>query len=134
MTRTGCAALLLVLIGAGSGLTACSADEPAVCDDVEALSASMDHLKDAQVGENALSVVSTELSKMKSSVAQLAEDAADQFATEIDAVKTQVETLESAVRSATDQPSAAAFTEVSDGFKGVGRAVDQLVETVQGTC
>jgi hypothetical protein len=134
MTRTRCAASLLALLAASSGLTACSADDPAVCDDVDALSASMSHLRDAQIGENALSVVSTELSQMTTEVKQLADDASEQYAKEIDAVRTQVNALESGVRSATQQPTAAALAQVSDGIKGVGTAVDNLVDSVQGTC
>lgn len=134
MTRTRCAASLLALLAVGSGLTACSAEQPAVCDDVDALSASMSHLRDAQIGENALSVVSTELSQMTTEVKQLADDASAQYAKEIDAVRTQLNALESGVKSATQQPNAAALSQVSDGIKGVGTAVDNLVDSVQSTC
>lgn len=134
MTRTRCAAILLAVLAAGPGLTACSADDPAVCDDVDALSASMDNLRDAQIGENALSVVSTELSQMTTEVKQLADDASQEYADEIDAVRTQVSAVQSGVESATQQPTADALAQVSEGIKGVGTAVDGLVDSVQETC
>ena len=134
MTRTRCAALTLVVLGVTSGLTACVADEPAVCDDVDAMNATMDDLRDVEIGENALSVLSTELSELKSEADTLVEDASEEYATEIDAVRSGLTSLESDLEAAVEQPTAASLAEVSEGVQGLGASVDGLVDAVQETC
>lgn len=132
MTRSRCAVVLLVL-GLSSGLASCS-DDPEVCDDVDALAASLDNLRELQIGENALSSAQSELSGMKTEVAQLRDDAGEEYATEIDAVTSEVEALATGVQSAMETPTPAALQAVADGLRAVGTAVDDLVDTVQGTC
>ena len=133
MMKTRIAALGLSILGITSGLTGCS-EQPAVCDDLDALRASIDNVRDAKLGENALSTISTEVEKMKTDAEALADDAADEFATEAEAVREGTDTLMSDVDAAQADPSAATLGEVGESIQALGTALENLVDKVGNTC
>lgn len=123
----------MLLLTICSGLTACD-DQSAVCDDLDALRASVNNLQDARIGENALSVISTALTNMESNLEQLSTDASAEYAPQVDEVRSQAATLEASIESAAANPSAAALSEVAEGVRAVGSAVRDLGDAVGGTC
>lgn len=133
MTRTRNAAATLCLLVVASGLAGCSG-KSAVCDDVDAIKASMNNIRHAKVGENALSVISTEVTQMKSEVKKLANDAQSQYSTEIANLKTQAAAFKTSLDAAKAQPSAATLADVGAGVQKVGSAVDALVKAASNTC
>lgn len=134
MTRTRrLGATTAVLLLAGSGLTACGG-QPAVCDDVDALQQSMNKIKDAKVGENALDTLTTESANIKSQVQKLGKDASAQYSSQVDKVKSTSQALGASVQAASSNPTSATFTAVSDDAKALGTAVSNLADAVSGTC
>ena len=126
-------AAAVCLLGVGSGLIACGG-QPAVCDDMDALRASVNDLQNVEVGNNAVSTLTTALQKIQSDLKQLKQDGSDQYSAEIDALENQLTTLRSSLKTASTNPSAASFTEVTNGVKAVGTAVTDLGDAVSSTC
>lgn len=129
-------ALGLVAGGCGSDETAEPAAEEAsaVCDDIEALRDSLDRLGEAEVGENAVSVLSTELTDVRRELQMLRDDASDEYATELDAVSNDLEGLETSIEAAVSTPTTATLSEVSAEVRAVVSALDDLGEAVGNSC
>ena len=133
MTMRRAAAPALCLLALAAGLVACGG-QPAVCDDVDALRTSVDHLKNIQIGDNALATLSTDLQDVQSQLKQLRQDASGQYSSQIDAVQKEVDALRSSVKTATTNPSSTSFTEVTSDVKSLGSALGGLDDAVSGTC
>jgi hypothetical protein len=127
------AATIAVLLLAGSGLSACGG-QPAACDDVKALQQSMNKIKDAKVGENALDTLTTESANIKSQVQKLGNDASAQYSSQVEKVKSTSRALGASVQAASSNPSSAMFTAVRGDAKALGTAVNNLADAVSGTC
>ena len=134
MTRTRRAAVTaLSLVVLGAGLAACGG-QPAVCDDMDSLNASVQKLKDANISDNGLSAVKTDLSNVESDLKQLKADASAQYSSQIDDVRTQAASLQSSIRAAAAAPSVDALAQVVDGVKAVGAAIGDLGDAVSSSC
>jgi len=131
MRRT--AASLLCLVGLSTGITACGG-QSAVCDDIDSINASVQNLKDAKIGENGLSVLRTELPKIRSELTQLSADASAQYSSQIDAIEARARTLRSSIASASGAPSADAMAKVADDVRAFGSAVGDLSDAAAGSC
>lgn len=131
MRRT--TASVLCLVGLAAGVAACGG-QPAVCDDVDALRTSVDHLKNVQIGDNALATLSTDLKDVQSQLKQFKQDASGQYSSQIDAVQKEVDALRSSVEQATTNPSATSFTEVTSDVRALGSALGSLDDAVSSTC
>lgn len=128
------AATLCCLLAVGAGVTACGQEQAAVCDEVDALRTSVDNLTKANVGENGLSVISTELENVRSELRQLGQDASAQYSEQISAVRARAADLRSSVATASTDPSADSLSAVADNARAVGAAVQDLGDAVAGTC
>ena len=115
-------------------LAACSSDQPAVCDDVDALQSSIDNLKDVQVSENGLNAMSSTLTQIKQDLQQLGADAKAEFGDEADAVRAAVTSLEESVDGAKADPSGTTLSAVGTAVTGVDTSLSALTEAVSGTC
>jgi hypothetical protein len=119
----------IVLAGAGCG------SQPAVCDDVESLQASLDRLSEVRLGEGAAAGVSTELSNIRQDLGQLAQDAAEEYAPEIDAVQSAATRLVESARAAASAPSKGdSLAGLSDQVQALRGAVGRLADSVSGSC
>jgi hypothetical protein len=128
-TTLSAAALLVVLALAG-----CSDDQPAVCDSLDAVRASVDDVMDANVSENGLSQVSTSLSALKQSLQQLGTEARTQFESQITSVRTAADQLSTSVSAAKADPTAATLGVVRDAMTSLGEAVNSLGTAMADTC
>jgi TolA-binding protein len=132
MTRwTVTAAMLVTLTAAG----ACSSQEQTpVCDSVAAVQASMVHVRDANISENGLAELRSQLTQLNGNLQQLYTDAQSQFATEAAAVKASADAFVATLTTARTAPSAQNLAAVRAGIAGLGTTVQQLADNVKGTC
>lgn len=121
------------LVGIGAGLSACS-DQPAVCDDVDALKSSVENIKDAQLGENGLDTITTQLSLMKNSLKEIQGSASSMYPTEVAAVRSAADSLSTSVSAATSDPTASSIAAVADSVTRLASAVGDLGTAVKDTC
>ena len=131
------AGTLLTLALSGSLLTACGDgnEESAVCDDVDALRASISSLKSVDIREgDTVSDLTDRLDQIMTDVEKLVDDATSEFAPEIDAVKSDTDTLRASVDAAVAEPTAAALSTVADDVRGLGAAFKDLQQAVADTC
>jgi hypothetical protein len=138
---------LLCLLVVGSGVSACGDDEsssssstptssptPAVCQDLDAVGASVEKIKQAKLGEDALPVLSDELKSIETELKQLRADADAEYWTEVDAVQSAASSLESSIAAAADSPTAKSLAAVGDDVRAVGSSFSALGDALATTC
>ena len=132
MRRSQLARVLSTVALTGALLTSCGGSEqPAVCDDVDALRTSLTSLQAFNIYDtNVLSDLRVVLDQIRTEVDQLAADASEEYSTEIDAVKASTDDLEASAEAAVADPTqaalkslAAAVTTFSTSFKDLRAAV-----------
>jgi hypothetical protein len=126
-------ALTLVTVLLGAGLAGCS-DQPAVCDSVDALQASVDNLRDINVSANGMGAISDSLATIKRDLNQVKTDAEAEYATQVDAVDAAVSELTSGVTAAQQDPSASNLGVVGQAVSGAVDSVAALADDVSSTC
>ncbi|BFU43239.1 hypothetical protein [Krasilnikovia sp. MM14-A1004] len=124
------ASAALVLLGAG----ACGTDSPAVCDSLDQVQNSIDHVKDTNVSENGLTQLKTNLQALQTELQRLKTDAKSQFTAQLTAVQTAADQLKASVASAKTTPSAATLGNVRTAVAGLGTSLQQLGDSMAGTC
>ena len=144
-------ARLLLIIGLATGVASCGGDPasdqaqpepttrsvdptPAVCGDVDTLSASFKALQDVKIDREVLRTLSADLRQIDADVRQLADAASDEYADEIDTVKSSVADLELSVKAASATPSSATVSAVGADMRAFGGSVEALATAVGGTC
>lgn len=127
------AAVLACMVGLGTGVTAC-AEEPAVCDDVDALQTSVEDLQEADLGEGGLEVVTEELQDIEDELGQLKTDAASEYSTQIQAVEDTFAALRTSAESAASDATASTLALVRDDLQAFGAAVSSMSSAVEDTC
>ena len=125
---------MLALVLAAGGLAACGGDQPAVCDDFDALQSSVDNLKDIQVSENGLTALSPALTQIKQDLDQLVADAKAEFGDDASKVQTAVTSLQSSLAAAKSDQSATALSAVKTAVGDVQSSLVALKDAVSGTC
>lgn len=124
---------MVLALGLLAGTSACT-EEPAVCDDVEALRADLDELEAIQLEPGALAEFAAVLDEAAADVDRLVEGAASEYEDEIDAVQSTALALTASVETATQAPSGPAVTQVSADFGAFTTAVDDLVGSIGDDC
>ena len=121
---------------AGSVVEACGGeDQPAVCDDVDALRTSLSSLQAFDIYDpNVLSDLSVVLDQIRTEVQQLAEDASPEYAEEIDVVQASTNDLEASAQTAVETPTAANSSTLSDDVDAFSTAFKDLRAAVADTC
>ena len=129
------AALAVVVL-----MAACSDDSdsssattaaPTVCDDAQALSSSVDELKDVDVVAEGTDGASAAISAVKDDLAALSESAGDELRPQVQAVQDAVDELETAVANVGSDPAGTALEAVSK----VTASASTLVATLDaGAC
>lgn len=127
------AAMVVVMVAIVAGAGACS-DQPAVCDDVDSLRASLDELGRAAGQEDRVTAVPDALDAVRSDLVRLGNDASAEFAPQVETVKSSVDDLESTIEQATAERDAAGFAAVAVSARAAGAAVGALADAVSSTC
>jgi hypothetical protein len=123
------------MLGTLAAASACGTeDKPAVCDSVAAVQSSVDHVQDANVSENGLTQLRTDLDQLKRDLQQLTADAQAQFATQAAAVKASAQVFTGSLTTARSAPDAANLSAVRTAITGLQSSVQQLSESVKSTC
>jgi hypothetical protein len=112
----------------------CGTDQPAACAHLDAVQASLDHVRNANVSENGLSQLRTDLSQLQANLIQLRTDAQAKFPTEIDGVRGAANQLAASVATARATPDASTFAAVRTALSGVQDSVQHLADAMSGTC
>jgi hypothetical protein len=133
------AALAAAMILFTSGCSGESYEEPAACDDLDSVRVAMEHLQNANVSENGLEQVRTDLNRLRDQLTALADDADGQFQPQIDAVRAAATDLRSSVAAAKDESttsevSAETLDAVRTSVVAVREAVRDLGIVMANTC
>ncbi|MGA5300008.1 hypothetical protein ACPCHT_08775 [Nucisporomicrobium flavum] len=116
------------------GLGGCSADQPPVCDSLAAVQTTMHHIRDANVAENGLTSLTTQLRQLQVEVRQLLTDAAAQWAPEVQAVRTAADQVSATVAAARETPDVAHVSAVRTAMGTLQTGLRSLGDAMSGTC
>jgi hypothetical protein len=108
--------------------------KPPVCDSFAAVQLTIDQIQNANVAENGLSQLKTDLQKLKTELEKLYADAAAAFATQVQAVKAAADTLAASITTARADPNAANLAAVRTALAGVPASLQTLGDAMKGTC
>ncbi|GAA1035547.1 hypothetical protein GCM10009557_43540 [Virgisporangium ochraceum] len=125
------AAVAVVLVLGGC---ADEPDRPAVCDSYDSVQASADDLRNANVSENGLSQVRTDLEDLRHALVQLVDDARAQYATEVDTIEKAAADLRTAVTAARADPGPMTLSAVGDAAAWLRETVHRLGTAMADTC
>lgn len=111
-------------------------DTAAVCDDVDALRASVSSLEDLDIreGGDTLTDLSGVLDEIRSDVRKLADDASTEYADEVDAVQAAANALRASVDAAALAPTVQTLSTVADDARSLGATFEALGTAVGDTC
>ena len=112
----------------------CSSEQSPVCESLDAVQHSVAQLRNANVSENGLSQVRTDLTQLNASLQQLGTDATSQFAPQIDAVKSSATQLRTSVATAKETPNATNLAAVGGTLQAVQSSVQQLGDAMSKAC
>jgi nitrate/nitrite-specific signal transduction histidine kinase len=102
---------MLAALGAGACGTD-GADQPRECDSLVEVQAPLDHVQNANVSENGLSQLRTDLNQLNGNLQQLYADLESQFADEVAALKAAVDEFSASLATARDTPGSTTFAAV----------------------
>jgi hypothetical protein len=125
---------LMAILVALTGLAGCSSDQPDVCTSMDALEASVDNLKNVQLGENGLAEVETYLTQIRDDITDVTDAAKEQYSSEVDAVTDAVDDIDEVLRIAKDQPSAATLRPLAEGVTALASGLTALQRAVSDSC
>jgi chromosome segregation ATPase len=112
----------------------CSTDQAPVCDSLAAVQTSVDHVGDANVSENGLTQLKTDLNQLKSELQSLRSDAQAQFSSQIEAVRTAANQLSASIAAARATPEVTTLAAVRTSMSGLQSNVRQLADAMAETC
>jgi hypothetical protein len=125
------------VVGAMVGTVAvagCSSGQSPVCDSLDAVQQSVAQLRNANVSENGLSQVRTDLSQLDAALQQLGTEAKSQFAPQLGAVKSSASQLSTSVATAKEAPNATNLAAVGGTLRAVQGSVQELGNAMSGAC
>jgi hypothetical protein len=133
-TRTAAvAALWLALVPVG--LTACGGGEPpAFCQDLDALAASMNALRETDVSAENAEEIRTKLRAIGDDINQLSDTAKAEFEPQITEVKTQAAELQTSFAAATAAPSEDSVAAARRDVGELKNAFLDLQAALQASC
>jgi hypothetical protein len=112
----------------------CGTEQPPACAHLDAAQASIAHVRNADVSENGLTQLRTDLSQLKANLVQLRSDVQAKYPTEIEAVAGTVNQLAASVTAAKANPDATTFAAVRTAMSGLQDSVQHLADAMSGTC
>ena len=130
--RALAAAIVAAAVAAATGCG--SSDEPAYCNDRDALKQSIDGLSKVNVREQGVQGVQNQLNQVADDAQALAQSAKSQFAPQADALKSSASALTTTVQGAVSNPSSQSLAAVADDVSQLGTAFTDLSESVKSKC
>ena len=109
-------------------------DRPAVCDSYDAVQASADDLRNANISENGLSQVRTDLQDLRRSLEVLLDDARELYQREVDTIQAAAEQLATTVSAAKAEPGPMTLSAVGDAAAWLRETVHRLGTAMADTC
>ena len=126
---------LAAVVVVASALVSCGGDTPpAVCSDVDALSASFEQLKNVDVSQGGLAKLKDDFDQVRSDLSEVKQSATDEYADKIDAVDQAATSLSTHLSAATSAPSADTIAPLRGDLQALGTSLTALKEDVEGTC
>ena len=118
----------------GTTLAGCASEPAPVCASLASVQHSIAQLRNANVAENGLSQLKTDLQQLRVYLDELTTQASSQFATEVQAVQAAVTHFRASVSTARADPTAVNLAAVREAFTAVPPAVNNLGKALAGTC
>lgn len=137
MTRSRSAAAVLLWVAlVPAGLSGCGGGNqtPAFCNDLDALSASMNKLRETDISAQGLEAAKTQLGVIGDDLEQLSADAKAEFAPQITEVRTQAGELKVTLGAATAAPSEESVAAARRDVGELKNAFLDLQAALQATC
>jgi hypothetical protein len=127
---------ITVAAAAAGMLTAggCGTDQPAACAHLDAVQASIDHVRNANVSENGMSQLRTDLSQLQANLIQLRTDVQATHPAEVAAVRGAANQLAATIAAARVTPNETTLGTVRTAMSGLQDSVRQLADAMSGTC
>jgi hypothetical protein len=101
---------------------------------MDALRASIEDVRDIDLGNDTLSTLSGEIQDIEADFDQLADDASDELSDELDAVEEAAAPLRTSIDAATADPTAESLAQVATDVQAFAAAIGDLGDAVSGTC
>jgi hypothetical protein len=114
-------------------VVACGSDAP-VCDSAAAVRTSVDQVRNANVSENGLSQLRTDLGGLRTNLQQLYADAQAQFASEVSAVRASADKFAASLSTARAAPDVRNLAAVRSAIGGLRTSVQTLSDAMASTC
>jgi hypothetical protein len=127
-------AALVTVVVATLSVAACGADQPAVCGSVDALSSSVEHLGELQLGENGRDQLESQLAQVRADLSQVKSDAGQQYGSQVAKVTAAVGAVRTQFQAAKADPSAATIKPLGAAITDLGSEIRALTDAVTGTC
>jgi hypothetical protein len=127
---------IVTVVAAAAFLGGCAGEEhsAAVCDSYDAVQASADDLRNANISENGLSQVRTDLQALRKNLEVLLDDARELYATQVDTVQLAAEQLAATVTAARAEPGPMTLSAVGDAAAWLRETVHRLGTAMADTC
>ena len=127
---------IVTIVAATAFLGGCANSEgsAAVCDSYDAVQASADDLRNANISENGLSQVRTDLQALRKNLEVLLDDARELYATQVDTVQLAAEQLATTVAAAKAEPGPMTLSAVGDAAAWLRETVHRLGTAMADTC
>lgn len=116
------------------GIGGCGTDKPPGCDSLEAVQTTMHQIRNANVAENGLTQLRTDLQQLRRDLQQLRTDAEAQFAPQVGVVKTAADQFSTSIAAARDKPDAATLSAVRTSLGALQTSIQGLRDAMSGTC
>ena len=128
-------AVPVIAVALATTLTACGAEEPAVCGSVKSLDASVKKVKEIDVtSSGAISELRSGLKAVGGDLKDVKDDAKSEFAEEIDAVEASYKSLRTSLKSVKADTSPATLGAARTALSAFGTAVQSLITDIKSTC
>jgi len=124
------AVTVTMLLGGCGG----SGDQPAVCDSLDAVQASVDHMNVANYSENGMSQMRSDLEGLKLNLQQLTDDAQAQVQPQVQAIRASADQVSASVSAAKANPTETTLDGVRGAMAALSDALRGARTAVSGTC
>jgi hypothetical protein len=130
LMRIVTAVVALALLGG------CAEEEnrPAVCDSYDAVQASADDLRNANISENGMSQVRTNLQELRHGLESLLSDASAEFQPQVDTIQVAMDDLANTVTAAQAEPGPMTLAAVGQAAAWLRETVHRLGTAMADTC
>lgn len=129
--------MAVILVAApilGLGLAGCQDTPTAVCESLDAVQNSAQHVRQTNVAENGLSQLRTNLTQLRTDVQQLVADAKGQWSAQADQINQSLELLKASVIAAQATPSSTNIGAIRSALNTLEASVRDLANAMRDAC